>query len=185
MGSAQNFLSFLIPFVVFFISLPSRMAVLLYRSVLIANSGKHMGSYQMPPRRNALIPFSILSVFFMSAPRLDISCYLPTGRVSGCKRGSSSGRSSTSCRSSRSWLSLSWSHLLSCIVLTGITGRRSLSGASKGGLPRTCPLFLRTGRSWGRCKPRLNLLCGFYSSLLCSSWPLFPFVNPNIYIFRF
>jgi len=31
-----------------------------------------MGSYQMPPRLYALIPFSILS-FFMSAPRLDIS----------------------------------------------------------------------------------------------------------------
>src|SRR5512134_1663983 len=31
-----------------------------------------MGSYHMPPRRNALIPFSILS-FFMSSPRLDIS----------------------------------------------------------------------------------------------------------------
>jgi hypothetical protein len=126
-----------------------------------------MGSYQMPPRLNALIPFSILSIFFMSAPRLDISCYLPTGRASGCKRGSSSGRSSTSCRSSRSWLSLSWSNLLRCIVVTGITGRRYLSGASEWGLPRAFPLCLRTGRSGSRCKPCLELLFGF-----CSSWSL-------------
>ena len=34
-----------------------------------------MGSYQMPPRLSALIPFSILS-FFMPAPRPDISCLL-------------------------------------------------------------------------------------------------------------
>jgi hypothetical protein len=81
--------------------------VSLYRSVLIPNSGKHMGSYQMPPRRNARIPFSVFSVFLMSAPRLDILCFLSTGRASGCMWGSSSGRSSTSCRSSRSWLSLS------------------------------------------------------------------------------
>jgi len=104
------------------------------QSVFLPNSGKHMGSYQMPPRRKALIPFSILSVFFMSAPRLDTSCYLPTGRASACKRGSSSGRSSTFCRSLRSWLSLSWSYLLKWIVDPGIIGRRA--GDSGGGPPR-------------------------------------------------
>ena len=144
-----------------------------------------MGSYQMPPRRNARISFSIFSIFFMSAPRFGISCSLPIGRVSWCTRGSSSGRSSTSCRSSRFWLSLSWSYLLTCIVVTGITGRRYLSGASEGGLPRAFPLCLRTGRSGSRCKPCLDLLCGFCSSWLCSSWPLFPFVKPNIDVFRF
>jgi hypothetical protein len=50
----------------------SLMAVIVYRSVLFSNSGKHMGSYHMPPRLNALIPFSILSIFFIPAPRLDI-----------------------------------------------------------------------------------------------------------------
>ena len=50
MGSAQSFLSFLISFV-FFISLPSLMACDgFYRSILVPNSGTHMGSYHMPPR---------------------------------------------------------------------------------------------------------------------------------------
>ena len=88
MGSAQSFLSFLIPFVVFFISQPSLSACdCVYRSIFVSNTGKHMGSYQMPPRRNALIPLSILSIFFMSAPHiLDRSRFLSTGRASGCRR---------------------------------------------------------------------------------------------------
>ena len=58
----------------------------LYRSVLVPSSGKHMGSYHMPPCRNALIPFSILPAFFMSSPRPDTSCFfLPAAfrRVNG------------------------------------------------------------------------------------------------------
>jgi hypothetical protein len=70
-------------------------------------------------------------------------------------------------------------------VATGITGRRYLSEASAEGLPRAFPLVLRTGRSESRREPCWNLLCGFCSSWLCSSWPLFPFVSPNIDIFRF
>ena len=139
MGSAQNFLSFLISFVVFFIFQPSLQAC---------------------------------GCLYLR--------FLPTGRASACKRGSSSGRSSTSCRSSRSWLSLSWSHLLEWFVATGVTGRRYLSGVSEEGLPRPLPLFLRTGRTGSRCRPCLNLLCGF-----CSSWSLLPFVKPIIDIFRF
>jgi hypothetical protein len=74
------------PFVVFFMSLPSLTARdVFYRSIFVSNSGKHMGSYQMPPRRNALIPFSILS-FFMSAPRFNTRVFsLPAAlrRVNG------------------------------------------------------------------------------------------------------
>lgn len=73
MGSAQNFLSFLIPFVAFFISLSSLLACFcIYGLIFVSHSGKHIGSYHMPPRLYALIPFPILS-FFMSTPRLDIS----------------------------------------------------------------------------------------------------------------
>ena len=45
-----------------------------------------MGSYQMPPRRNALIPFYVFSIFFMSAPRFVISRFFYTGRASGPAR---------------------------------------------------------------------------------------------------
>jgi hypothetical protein len=139
MGSAQNFLSFLMSFVVFFISQPSLSACGgFYRSIFVSNSGKHMGSYQTPPRRNGLIPFSIPSIFFMSAPRFDTTRYLPTGRASAYKRGSSSGRSSTSCRSLRSWLSLSSSYLLECVFVPGVIGRPA--GDSGEGLPRPARL---------------------------------------------
>ena len=43
-----------------------------YRSGFLSKDGKHMGSYQMPPRLYALIPFSLFLVCLMSAPRLDI-----------------------------------------------------------------------------------------------------------------
>ncbi len=66
-----------------------------------------------------------LDAFFESVHLLHVVTslqhvlHLPTGRVSGCKRGSSSGRSRTSCRSSRSWLSLSLSYLLVRILDPG------------------------------------------------------------------
>ena len=82
-----------------------------YRGAFRSNSGKHMGSYQRPPRRNGLTPFLFLSVFFMSEPRFKIYLFL-TVHAWVYRRGSSSGRSSTSCRSSRSWLFPSWRCLL-------------------------------------------------------------------------
>jgi len=118
--------------------------------VFLPNSGKHMGSYQMPPRLNVLIPFSILS-FFMSAPRPDISCCLPTGRASGWKRGSSSGRSSTSCRSSRSWLSLSWFYLLECIC--GPRDHRYVCRGFRRGSSQTRSTLSPSMLTRGRCKP--------------------------------
>ena len=47
------------------------------QSAFLPNSGKHIGSYQMPPRLYALIPLSVFSVFFMSPPRLDIVVVSP------------------------------------------------------------------------------------------------------------
>ena len=111
MGSAQNFLSFLIPFVVFFISLPSLMAEL---SLSVRFSLKLRKAHGIIP--DAATPVSLdpfLDSFLLHVGTLPRHFVLtPTGRASGCKRGSSSGQSSTSCRSSRSWLSPSSSYLL-------------------------------------------------------------------------
>ena len=55
MGSAQNFLSFLIPFVVFFISVPSLSACdCVYRSIFLSVTGKHIGV--IPDAAHAYMP---------------------------------------------------------------------------------------------------------------------------------
>ena len=112
MGSAQNFLSFLMPFVVFFISLPSLMAV---SSLSVRFSLKLRKAHGVVPDAatpERLDPFFDSFLLHVGTSPLHLGVFLPTGLASGWKLGSSSGRSSTSCRSSRSWLSLSWSYLL-------------------------------------------------------------------------